>query len=137
MLFNSNTHNASASPGSLDCMGRTPLADYLPDGVDLRCIACGGLLYFRPDSYPLTFQCGNNHFMTLADLLDDTLPRGEMTCIPPLEFWPQKAMLFRRLARRALERGHPFAAADFQEAANRIDQWAGNLRALLSKESVP
>ena len=91
---------------------------------------CDRTLYFLSDSYPLAFRCEMGHFLTLTDLLQDALTD------PParaLEQWPRRARLLRQLAARSSERGHTFAAADFQEAANRIDRWVQSLRRMISE----
>ena len=102
--------------------------------LDVHCITCDRAVYFWPDSYPLAFHCEKGHFLTLSDLLNDALADPPA---PALELWPKRSSLLRRLASQSLERGHAFAAADFQEAANRVDRWVQNLRALLSKSHIP
>jgi len=105
--------------------------DPLPREAEVCCIACGGPLYFLPHSYPLAFHCGNGHFLTVRDLLDEYLPRDKQPPPSALEFWGQKAILFHQLAARALQGGHALIAADFQETAGRIEQWIVQLRTLL------
>ncbi len=103
---------------------------------DVFCPACGRSIAVRPHSYPLAFHCEGGHSLTLEDLLNDSLLRGEKSPATAFELWPQKVLLLRRLARRVLALGNALVAADLQESANRIDQWVSNLRALLSKETV-
>ena len=102
--------------------------------ADIRCIACGGFLYFMPDSYPLAFQCQSGHFLTLKDLLDALLLPEDAPSEGTANDWGGKALLLHRLAGRALKNGHPLAAADFQEAALRVDQWVSKLRRLVPSE---
>ena len=109
--------------------------DPLPAEVDVRCIACGGGLYFLPDSYPLVFHCELGHFLTIEDLLDEFLPLGKTPIAPDLEFWERGARMLHELAARALEGGHALNAADFQDTAGRIDRWVGQLRLLLPRTS--
>src|SRR5438045_405823 len=102
---------------------------------EVDCIACGGSLYFLPDSYPLAFTCRKGHFMTLKDILDKLLLPGEAPSESALQCWEGKAMLLHRLAARALKAGHAFTAADFQETANRVDEWVAKLRVLLPRQA--
>src|SRR6516162_7113196 len=101
--------------------------------TDVGCIACGGFLYFLPDSYPLAFRCQIGHFLTLKDLLDQLLLPEKGASLRPVKWWESKALLLHRLAGRALKSGHALSAADFQDAASRIDQWASALQVLLPK----
>lgn len=105
----------------------------LPEGVDACCIACSSPLYFIPDSYPLSFHCRNGHYLTLTDLLDDLLSTRKKHTPSTLDCWRARACLLHELAKRALQSGHAFAAADYQDAANRLDQWVTKLRALLPR----
>ncbi len=110
----------------------------LSQGVDIRCLACGGELYFLPDSYPLVFRCREAHLFLLEDLLNHTYPaKGQdgqwAPTLATLEFWKDRARLFRELTARALRGGQAFAAADFQEAGYRIDDWASKLATLISQ----
>ena len=109
--------------------------DPLPRDVDVTCIACGGDLYFLPDSYPLAFHCVQGHFLTIQDLLHEFLPLGKAPAAPNLEFWERSARLLHQLAARSLELHHALNAADFQDTANRIDRWVSQLRVLLPKPS--
>jgi hypothetical protein len=118
-------------------MGTAKLgANLLLDESEALCLACNQAVAFQPDLHPLSFHCVAGHSLTLQDLLDDALLRGEKSPAFAFDLWPQKVMLLRRLAGQALVMGQGLAAADLQEAANRIDQWVSNLRVLLSRESV-
>ena len=109
--------------------------DPLPHEV-VGCFACGSQLYFLPDSYPLVIHCGNGHFFTITDLLDDPLLLERMSRGSTVKCREGKAFLLHELAGRALNHGDVFTAADIQEAAGRIDTWVAQLRAL-SSPSVP
>jgi hypothetical protein len=118
-------------------MGRLHLGgDPLPRDVDVRCIACGDPLYFLPDSYPLVFHCGSGHFLTVQDLLDDSVPLGKGPRPAALEYWRGKSRLLQELAGHALSSGNALAAADLQETAERIVQWTRSLRKLLGPDST-
>jgi hypothetical protein len=103
----------------------------LPEGARIDCNACGGTLYYFPDSYPLAFHCESGHFFTVRDLLDELLAHGRNAPTSTLQSWRGNAMLLRQMAGRALEGGHAFAAADLQETAHRIDLWVAKLQVLL------
>ena len=107
--------------------------DPIPLEAEVHCIACGNPLSFLPDSYPLAFHCEGGHWLTMQDLLDEGFPRPEGAPAAALTFWARQALLLHRLAGQALERGHAFIAADFQETAGRIDNWVAQLRTLLPK----
>jgi hypothetical protein len=123
----------SASPGPLPS----------PDREDC-CIVCGEPLEFLPHSYPLVFRCENDHLFTLGDFLNQDLPEGRCpenrvaTALTLLR-WRKRSRMLNGLANRAIRNGHAFVAADFKDAARRIDGWVRNLRLLLSKieASVP
>jgi hypothetical protein len=104
-----------------------PLAANWP----ITCVACGGNLTFLPYGYPFAFGCGQGHFLTLQALLDVFLPQARHPELSTLECWERKALLLRLLAQRALEVGHVFTAADFQEVAVRIDHWVATLRRMI------
>jgi len=102
--------------------------------TDVLCLACGGFLYFLPAAYPLAFRCERGHSLTLKDLIDALLLPGDLRSKSTLDWWEGKALLLRRLAGRALKSGHVLAAADFQEAVVRVDQWVSKLRVLAAPE---
>jgi hypothetical protein len=127
----------NASLGSYGVMGNEePRPNPLLEEADVFCPACSREIAVRPHSYPLAFHCAGGHSLTLEDLLNDSLLRGEKAAASAFELWPQKVILLRRLAGRVLRLGNTLVAADLQESANRIDQWVSSLRVLLSKESV-
>lgn len=99
--------------------------------VLLDCNACDGALFFLPDAYPLVFRCHNGHFLTLGDLLDRLLSRDPGTSATVEVGWTETAVFLHKLAARALQCGHAFAAADFQDAATRVDRWVITLRTLV------
>lgn len=108
------------------------------------CISCGEPLEFLPDSYPLVFRCGNDHLFTLEDLLNQDLPDGtppgdRVAVTLTMLRWRKRSRVLHGLANRAIGKGHAFVAADFKDAARRIDGWVLSLRRLLSKieHSVP
>jgi hypothetical protein len=113
----------------------------LPGGLGVSCLACDGPLDFLPDCYPLIFLCVNAHCLTLEDLLSHDLLRG--TIVPgnlpqsTIDNWEGRARILHELSERALRNGHAFMAADFQEAANRIEGWVSSLRMLLTKLGQP
>ena len=113
-------------------MGRLP---FLED-AEASCPACDRAIALQPSAYPLAFHCAGGHSLTLEDLLNDALLCGDRSPASAFELWPEKVILLRRLAGKALGLGNTLVAADLQEAATRIDQWVSNLRVLLSKESV-
>jgi hypothetical protein len=112
---------------------RVPSLNPLSQDSSVNCIACGGDLNFLPYAYPLTFGCSQGHFVTLQALLDVFLPQEQLPEMSALECWERKALLLRQLAQRALEVGHVFTAADFQEVADRIEHWVSTLRTMLTK----
>jgi hypothetical protein len=112
-----------------------------PGGLGVSCLVCDGPLFFLPDCYPLIFRCANSHCLTLEDLLSHDLPRG---AVGPgnqpraaLDNWKSRARILHELSERALRNGHAFMAADFQEAAHRIEGWVSSLRSLLAKSGRP
>jgi hypothetical protein len=107
----------------------------LPEDADVCCIACGEPLYFLPDSYPLVFHCEGGHFLTVRDLLDESLPLAKKPRRPALECWRRKSLLFEDLAGQALLGGHALVAADLQETAGLIDMWAASLIKLLGPDA--
>lgn len=98
----------------------------LPSDAEVRCVACGGPLWFDPSSYPLLFRCESGHALTIEDLLDEVPPRR----------WRDTCRLLQSLAGAALSGGNALAAADLQETADRFDQWVASLRKLLA-DSAP
>jgi hypothetical protein len=106
-------------------------------GLGANCIACDGDLYYVPDCYPLIFRCANAHCLTLEDLLshDHRPGAAEPVNLPQstLDAWVARARILHELSGTALRNGHAFMAADFQEAANRIEGWVSTLRSLLAK----
>jgi len=112
---------------------RVPGLGPLNQDGSVNCTACGGDLLFLPYAYPFTFGCKQGHFVTLQALLDVLLPQDQLPEPSALECWERKAYLLRQLAQRALEVGHVFTAADFQEVADRIEHWVSTLRNMLTK----
>jgi hypothetical protein len=112
---------------------RVPGVNPLSQDSSVNCIACGGDLNFLPYAFPFTFACSQGHFVTLQALLDVFLPQEQLPEPSALECWERKAFLLRQLAQRALEVGHVFTAADFQEVADRIEHWVSTLRNMLTK----
>src|SRR5689334_10236831 len=96
---------------------RVPGVNPLSQDRSVNCTVCGGDLNFLPYAYPFTFGCSQGHFVTLQGLLDVLLPQEQLPEPSALECWERKAFLLRQLAQRALEVGHVFTAADFQEVA--------------------
>jgi len=113
----------------------------MPGSLGVSCLACDGPLYLLPDCYPLVFRCENEHCLTLEDLLSHDLPRGTIGPgnLPQstMDDWEGRAQILYELSERALRNGHAFMAADFQEAANRIEGWVSSLRMLLTKLGQP
>jgi hypothetical protein len=101
------------------------------------CNVCEGSLFFLPDAYPLVFRCPNGHFLTLGDLLDRLLSPDAASSAWTGGGWPESAQLLHQLAARALQCGHAFAAADFQDAATRIDRWVETLQSLSPRSGGP
>lgn len=105
--------------------------------IGVACIACGRPLRSFTGSYPLVFRCEGAHFFTLEDVLDQLPPSivsgREILPETTLALWKGHADLFHELSCEALWNGHPFAAADFKDAGNRIDTWVARLGALLTK----
>ena len=112
--------------------GRTP-----SEVLGVHCLACDRDLHFVPDCYPLIFRCANGHFLTLGDLLSHDEARETTGTVnlsqSTLDAWTARARILHELSRSALQNGHAFMAADFQEAANRIDGWVSTLKSLLTK----
>lgn len=111
------------------------------EGLGVFCLACDGPLHFLPDCYPLIFRCVNGHCLTLQDLLNHDLPhttagRGDLSQYT-LDNWTTRARLFDELSASALRNGHAFMAADFQDAAHRIEGWVASLTALRAKRTLP
>jgi hypothetical protein len=104
----------------------------LPEVEQAHCVVCEGSLYFLPDSYPLAFHCNNGHFWTVQDLLDEFMSLGKTPPSSALEYWQRVSRRFHELAARAHQAQQTLVAADFQEAAVRIDQWEQALRRMLS-----
>jgi hypothetical protein len=82
------------------------------------------------------------------DLYPPILPRGETSlplsddqAISPedrpawatLRLWNQRARLLRELSGCAFRNGKALEAADFEEAADRVESWVGSLFKLLLK----
>ena len=121
--------SSSGPQGFLRVPGLNPLSQ----DSSVNCTTCGGDLNFLPYAYPFTFSCSQGHFVTLQALLDVLLPQDQLPEPSALECWERKASLLRLLAQRALEVGHVFTAADFQEVADRIEHWVSTLRNMLTK----
>jgi hypothetical protein len=101
---------------------------HLPRDTEVHCISCGGALFFLPDAYPLAFHCDQGHFQTIRELLDGSSLQGHRPPAGALEYWGAKSVLLYQMAASALEQGHVFLAADFQETADRIDLWVSFLK---------
>jgi hypothetical protein len=124
-------------------MGRSVAADRGPSsgGLEAACLACDRPLSFLPDSYPLVFRCENGHCLTLRDLLDHDWPRETEIRLDLLEStlarWTARARMLHSLSGAALRYGHALIAADFKEAAGRIDGWTASLLSLRPKPAPP
>lgn len=115
---------------------RTLGAGPLPGESEATCTFCRGPLYLLSDAYPLAFLCEYGHFLTLTDLLEGMLVREEMPRESALKWWEGKAALLHALAAGALQHGHPFTAADLEEGAHRIEDWASMVGELLGNPSA-
>jgi hypothetical protein len=100
-------------------------------GEALVCRTCARPLELFPDSRPILFHCEEAHFFTVADLLEELIPRDLKQLAVALRAWEERALALYRLAGRALANGHVFVAADLQEAGRRIEERARSLRPLL------
>lgn len=122
---------AGLTPRTLNGPERAPVSSPRAEERPIHCVVCGGSLTFLPYAYPFAFGCPQGHFLTLQALLDVNLSQTRHPELSPLECWEHKAILLRHLAQRALEVGHVFTAADFQEVAVRIDHWVATLRNMI------
>ena len=108
-----------------------------PPNVGASCLACRRPLSLAPDCYPLVFRCGSGHLFTLRDLLDHDFPKEEFGPLGrtrlTLRNWEARARMLHDLSGRALRDGNALAAADFKEAAGRIERWSNSLRTLIEK----
>jgi len=110
---------------------RLPQRGPISEDGSVSCVSCGGRLSFLSYGYPFTFGCERGHFLTLQSLLDVFLPQEQSEEASALECWERKSRLMRHLAKHALQLGHVLTAADFQEAAVRIDHWVSTLRSMM------
>jgi len=101
-----------------------------PASVDVSCRKCGGPLHLLSESYPLVFCCDNDHLLRWRDLLDLDLP--EDGPLPILRIWKHEARMLHELSGCALHHGRTLIAADFKEAAVRIEGWISSLHSLLT-----
>src|SRR5258708_26855783 len=101
-----------------------------PDLVDVSCRRCGSPLHLVSDAVPLVFSCDNAHLLRWRDLLEVDFPgSGPM---PLLRTWEQEARMLHELSGCALHHGRALVAADFKEAALRIEGWISMLPLLQS-----
>jgi hypothetical protein len=94
-----------------------------PDATipEVYCGVCGSPLEALPDSLPLWLRCGENHFLTIRELLEQHLPKG--TRVPPeaLVLWSRRSEGLKSRAVRAIRDGNPVMATGLLDAALRID----------------
>jgi len=102
-----------------------------PPGLEAFCRSCGSPLHLLPDTYPLIFLCDREHLHAWVDLFKDDLPGGGPP--PMLKIWEQEVRLLHKLSSSALHHGRTFVAADFKEAADRIEGWISSFQSLLSR----
>ena len=111
------------------------------EGLGALCLACDAPLSLAPDCYPLVFRCPRDHFFTLNDLLDYDFPKETMRPGErpwhTLSTWEARARLLHEFSGRAFRDGHAFVAADFKEAARRVERWTSSLKMLLGELPPP
>ena len=105
-----------------------------PESVDVSCRRCGSALRLLSDSYPLVFRCENAHLLHWADLLKGDIPPGGS--VPLLRIWEQEVRMLHELSGCALHHGRTLVAADFKDAADRIEGWMASLLSLLSQSNA-
>ena len=98
---------------------------------EVFCRTCSSPLHLLSDSYPLVFRCENAHLLHWGDLLKGDIPAGGP--VPMLRIWEQEVRMLHELSGCALHHGRTLVAADFKEAADRIEGWISSLHSLLSR----
>jgi len=91
------------------------------------------------DSNPLQVRCVNQHLHTLEELLHRDFAKNDaQKDLPPsmLRIWEHQALMLRELSASALRNGHALIAADFREAATRIEGWMSSLSSLMARRAA-
>ena len=109
-----------------------------PGSTGITCPRCHSALSL--DSDPLQVRCLHQHLHTLEELLHRDFPKGDdaRKDLPPslLRIWEHQALMLRELSASALRNGHALIAADFREAATRIEGWMSSLSSLMSRRAA-
>jgi len=102
-------------------------------GPGIPCPVCQSPLSL--DSDPPLFRCLHQHRHTIEELLHLGFPKGDdaEAALPwsMLKIWEHQARVLRELSASALRNGHALIAADFREAATRIEGWMSCLSSLM------
>jgi len=83
-----------------------------------------------PEAYPPVF-CQEK--ASLLALEEQGIPPEDRLAWSTLRRWEQRARLLHELSGCALRNGHALEAADYKEAANRLEGWIASLFKLLTK----
>ena len=98
-------------------------------GAVMAPVACTPSLDCVPEAYPSVSHCENTQLFM-------DIPMEYRLAWSTLKQWEQRARLLQELSRCALHNRQAMEAADFREAANRLEGWVVSLSKLLSKRRL-
>lgn len=94
----------------------------------------------RLNFHPLLLRCEHDHLQTLEEALHHDLREGdcERGVIPwsMIRVWEHQARKLHELSGCAYVNGDSLVAADFQEAAHRIEDWMASLSTVMARRAV-
>lgn len=94
----------------------------------------------RLNFYPLLFLCDQHHRLTLEEVLHHDLQQRDPDSgdLPwsMLKVWEQRARKLHEISGCAFVNGHSLIAADFLEAAHRIEDWMSSLSSVMARRAA-
>ena len=99
-------------------------------GTGMGRMTCDQSYCCIPEAYPPVFR---QEKASLLALEEQGIPREDRLAWSTLRQWEQRARLLHELSGCALRNGHALEAADYKEAATRLEGWIASLFKLLTK----
>jgi two-component system chemotaxis response regulator CheB len=103
----------------------------------LACPECNGSLWEIQNGGPVRYRCHVGHTFTASTLLAEKANTFETALWEALRALEERAMLARRMALHANNRGSLRSVARFEQQAETVEQHAATLRRMLIEEEPP
>jgi two-component system chemotaxis response regulator CheB len=103
----------------------------------LACPECNGSLWEITNGGPVRYRCHVGHSYTASTLLAEKANTFETALWEALRALEERAMLSRRMALHAKNRGSLRSATRFEAQAENVEQHAATLRRMLVEEEKP